>query len=97
MNTRKTALSATLASVLCISTPTSADIISISFNGLFTMTDPKAVPLQNIDYSSNDHLGFHTDITGTATFDAYTGTGTALIDPFSFLGGGLANISDAVF
>jgi len=91
MNLKKSALSIALASALCTGT-TQADIIDMSYEGLFTMLDPGGVSLQNTSYPYyGDPIwgyGLRTQISGTMQFDTDTGAGTGTVNPFEFFSRG---------
>ena len=97
MNMKKTALAAALAATMGTATTASADIIEISFTGLFSLGDSAGVIQLNADATEQANFGFRTDVTGTATFDTDTGAGSATIAGFSFFGGGLAEATDVLF
>jgi hypothetical protein len=85
---KKTLVAAALIGALGVSATASADVIEISWSGLFTMgaagaagivTNPSAAGL-------SDPFGAQTPVAGTMTFDTDTGAGSATLDPFVFSG-----------
>ena len=94
MNLKKTAIAAAVVATLGVSTSASADIISMTFTGKFTLMDASGVVQLNGDANNtnngNSDYGFRTAVSGTGSFDTATGAGTASIAAFSFFGGGLA-------
>jgi len=103
MNLKKTAIASAVAVSLGISvaaapTTASADIITATFDGLFTMLDPGGVQLQNTSYPYYGDptwgYGLRSQISGTFTFDTVTGAGTATVNPFEFFNKGKASAHD---
>jgi len=93
MSLKKTMISAAMATALgttgmAVSTSASADLITMNWDGLFTMLNAKGVITTNNSkpyyYDATWGKGKRTQITGTMTFDTETGTGSATIDPFFF-------------
>ena len=94
---KKTAIAAALAATMGMATTASADVITMSFDGLFTLGDSAGVPQLNADAGANQDYGFRTNVTGTGSFDTVAGTGTAQVGAFSFFGGGLASATNTTF
>ena len=97
MNMKKTALTAALVSTLGAASTASADIIEITFDGLFSFGDASGVIQLNADAADQGNFGFRTDITGTATFNTDTGAGSATMAGFSLFGAGLAETTNILF
>ncbi len=100
-NLKKTALASALVAALGVSATASADTISMSFTGQFTLGNASGAPQVNgdsTDPAAIPGLGSQrTPVSGTATFDTATGAGSAAINPFSFFGGGLASATTVSF
>jgi hypothetical protein len=92
---KKTALAAALVSAMGVSGTASADIITMTFDGLFTMLNPDGSIVANGD--STLAYGLRTAVTGTASFDTATGAGTGDFTPFSFFGNGNASATGISF
>ena len=73
-NMKKTALATALTATMGISTSASADIITMSFTGLFTLVTPTGAANFNPDVA-----GFRTPVSGTGSFDTANGAGSATI------------------
>ena len=88
---KKTTLSLALVSVLSTGT-SQAYVIDMSFDGLFTMLDPRGAVVENFSYpyygDATWGYGKRTQISGTMVFETDTGAGTATINPFEFYIGG---------
>jgi hypothetical protein len=97
MNLKKTALAAALTAAIGIPASASADTITMSFTGVFTLINSTNSINPNSDASLNVYGGQRTLVSGTGTFDTSTGSGSALINPFSFFGGGAATASGISF
>lgn len=97
MNLKKTAIAAAIVATLGVSTSASADIISMTFTGKFTLMDAAGVVQLNGDATSGADYGYRTAVSGTGSFDTDTGAGTASIAAFSFFGGGLASATAVRF
>ena len=103
MNLNKTLLSAAVAAALtgAVATPAQADVIDMSYDGLFTMLDPGGIALQNTSYPYYGDptwgYGVRTQISGTLSFDTATGAGTGTVVPFEFFNGGPATASGIFF
>ena len=95
MNLKKTALASAVAITMGMSTSASADVIGMSFSGLFTMLNPDGSIVANGD--STLAYGLRTAVTGTASFDTATGAGTGNFTPFSFFGNGVAAATSISF
>lgn len=91
-NLKKTALASALTATMGVSASASADIINISFTGLFTLVTPTGAANFNPDAA-----GFRTAVSGTGSFDTANGAGSATITPFSFFGNGAATASAVTF
>lgn len=78
--------------------PVAADIVEMSWSGLFTMLDPNGSPLINTSYPYYGDptwgYGLRTQISGTLSFDTLTGAGSATIAPFAFCSSGLLEFRD---
>lgn len=86
-----TALTAVIGTSAMVAPNTaSADVITFSWSGLFTMLTNAGNALVNTDYQYNSWNGNRTDITGTMTFDTSTGSGSGTVVPFNFFNGGPA-------
>lgn len=99
MNLKQTAVASAIAVTLgfgaaAVPTAASADIITASFNGLFTMLNASGAPTANTSYPYYGDptwgYGLRTQITGTFSFDTATGSGTATVNPFDFFAAGPA-------
>jgi len=99
MNTfKKTALAAAVTTAMGMSAPASADIITVAFDGLFSMLDASGVPIVNTDQTTvSPWYGNRTAITGTMSFDTSNGSGTGQLNSFSFFGKGLASGTTITF
>lgn len=98
MNLKKSLLSTAITTAIGLgSSAASADIISGTFNGLFTLIDPGGVALNNSDAGTQAYYGWRTDVAGTVTFDTSTGAGSGTLTPFSFSAGGLAAATNISF
>jgi len=105
MNIKKTILSAAVVSTIAgtLVQPVQAEILTFSFEGLFTIVDQgiNPQPIQNVSYpyyaDTTWAYGRRTQITGSMAFDTYTGTGTGIINPFDFLFSGPAVAHDIRF
>ena len=98
MNIKKSSLAIAMSAIIAIPTTASADIVSMTFNGLFTLTDGTGTVQLNADAPSDvADFGFRTNIAGSASIDTHSGAGTAAIDSFSFLGSGLSSFSNIIF
>ena len=88
---KKTALSAALVSAMGMTTSANADIIDMSWDGLFTMLSATGSPLANTSYPYYGDptwgYGLRTQITGTMQFDTNTGAGSGTVQPFEFFDG----------
>jgi hypothetical protein len=96
MNFKKAMVASAVVATIGIGTLTapvtaSADILNISWSGLFTMLDPKGNGLQNTSYPYYGDptwgYGYRTPVGGTMQFDTTTGAGTATLVPFQFFNG----------
>ena len=103
MNLKKTLLSAAVAGALtaAIAAPAQADVIDMSYSGLFTMLDPAGLVFQNKSmpyyYDPTWGYGLRTQISGTMSFDTATGAGSGTVTPFNFANGGQAVASGIEF
>lgn len=103
MNLKKTLLSSAVAAALtgAVAAPAQADVIDMSYDGLFTMLDPGGIALQNTSYPYYGDptwgYGIRTQISGTLSFDTATGAGTGTVVPFEFFNGGPATASGIAF
>lgn len=89
---KKTVLCVALAGTLGgVATQAAADVINVSFNGLFTMLDPSGTALQNTSYpyygDPTWSYGYRSQISGTMSFDTSTGAGSGTVVPFQFFNG----------
>ena len=100
-NLKKTAIATALVASMGVCATASADIVTMTFSGQFTLGNASGAPQVNGD--SSDPAGIpgvgsqRTPVTGTATFDTATGAGSASINSFSFFGGGLASATNTTF
>jgi hypothetical protein len=100
MNFKKTVLSAAVVTALSgtITAPAQADVLNFSWDGLFTILDSGGVPLGNTSlpyyYDPTWGYGLRTQISGTASFDTVSGSGSATVNPFDFYNGGPAVAHD---
>ena len=85
---KKTLVAAALVSAMGASATASADIIEISWSGLFTMVSPGggAVVTNGGSPDAADAFGISSFVGGTMTFDTDAGTGSASLTPFEFSG-----------
>jgi hypothetical protein len=96
MNLKKTLLSTAVAGALsaAIIAPAQADVIDMSYDGIFTMLTSAGVALQNTSYPYYGDptwgYGIRTQISGTLSFDTATGAGSGTVTPFQFFDGGAA-------
>jgi len=99
MNVKKTALTAAMSAVIGFTaTGASADVYTLSWDGLFTMINAGGTDaLVNGDASANAYYGRRTNVGGTMSFDTATGAGTGDMVPFSFFGSGTATASGISF
>ena len=103
MHFKKSLLSAAVAATLAaaVSAPAQADIIDMSYDGLFTMLDSAGAPVKNTSYpyygDATWGYGLRTQISGTMSFDTATGAGTGTVNPFNFFNAGQAVASDVEF
>ncbi|VAW52066.1 hypothetical protein MNBD_GAMMA05-608 [hydrothermal vent metagenome] len=106
MNLKKSAIAAAVVAVVGAPTIASADTISMTFTGAFTLiggtggVNPNGdsiVPGLFDGSSGFDGIGSRTPVSGTATFDTTTGAGSATISEFSFFGNGLASATTVSF
>ena len=104
MNYKKTALSLALASALTTlisSGASQAATIDMDFEGLFLLLDPAGNNVGNTSkpyyYDSTWGYGERTQISGSLTFDSYTGYGSMSIMPFEFFNGGPASVPNLEF
>lgn len=92
MNINKTALATAISAAIGIPAGAAvADTISLDFTGQMTLVEPTGTTtLFNTAPSQivAPYWGYRTSITGTLFFDADNGTGSATINPYSFLSGG---------
>ena len=96
MNLNKTAVATALTAALGLaSTSASADSITMSFDGVFSLGSAAGVIQVNSD--STLDAGYRTAVSGTGSFDTVSGSGTAQINAFSFFGGGLASATNTSF
>ena len=94
----KTTVAAAITAALGIVPVTaSADTITMSFTGLFSLGNAAGDIQLNSDAQTNADYGFRTAVSGTGSFDTVTGAGTASINAFSFFGGGLAAATNTTF
>ena len=92
-NLKKTVIAAAVATAIGVgvTTTASADVITVSYDGWFTMLNPGGTSaLTNTDATGNAMYGDRTAIAGTMSFDTATGAGTGSMVPFSFFGSGVA-------
>ena len=98
---KKTVLSLAIVATIGATASASADVIDMSFGGLFTMLTSTGAPLQNTSNPFyNDptwKYGLRTQITGTMSFDTATGAGTGTVAPFAFYNGGNAVAAGITF
>ena len=85
---KKTAIAAAVVGSLTMGSTASADIITASFDGLFTLLSSGGSIITNDDNQGAPWYGQRSVINGTLNFDTSTGTGSGTIAPFSFLGSG---------
>jgi len=110
MNMKKTLLSAAIVSALGISASASADTITGSWTGWFTMIQANGAVTANSDYttcSANGSTGTNsmfnagtcvrTAVSGTLGFDTATGAGTGTVNAFSFFAKGNALATTITF
>ena len=105
MNIKKTILSAAVVGALAgtLVQPVQAEILTFSFDGLFTIVDASInpQPIHNDSYpyygDTTWAYGARTQITGSMSLDTYTGAGTGTINPFDFLFSGPAVAHDIRF
>jgi hypothetical protein len=96
VNFKKTILSTAVAttvglSVAGFSSEASAVVLTMDFDGVFTMIQPDGKPLNNGDFGTEtNYYGWRTPISGTFTFNTSTGAGSGTVNSFSFAAGGLA-------
>lgn len=92
-------LSIAISTMVGTSSIASADMIEFSFSAIFTLASADGEVHSNTDdvdislwspatSSSVDALGYYTEITGQGTYSTDNETGSYIIDPFSFFGGG---------
>ncbi len=97
-NLKKTAVAAAIATAMGVSATASADVITVSYDGWFTMINAGGTgALNNGDASSLGYYGWRTPVTGTMTFDTVTGAGGGTMVPFSFFGSGAASATTITF
>jgi hypothetical protein len=103
MNLNKTLLAAAVAGALtaAVAAPAQADVINMSYDGLFTMLDPAGLVFQNKSYPYYGDptwgYGLRTQVSGTMQFDTATGAGSGTVGAFEFGNGGLAVASGVQF
>jgi hypothetical protein len=104
MNTKKSLLTAAVAATIgTVSGSASADLITGSWTGLFTMLGSGGTVTANSDINDCDAaylqgtLCSRTSVAGTLTFDTATGSGAGTVVPFSFFGSGLASATTISF
>ena len=101
MNLKKTAITTAISAVIGMSaTNASADILELSWDGLFTLLDASGGMTQkNVDagVTTGPYYGYRTAVTGTMMFDTVTGAGTGTMVPFSFFGSGTATADGISF
>ncbi len=97
MNINKSAIALALAAALT-STASHADLIELSYEGVFTLLDSNGNALQNVSYpyygDTTWGYGLRTQISGSIQYDADIGYGMATVNPFDFLNSNAANISN---
>jgi hypothetical protein len=80
-------------SSVAITPVASADVLSLDWNGLFTMQDSTGALILNSSTAAptvkNPSNQYQTAVTGTMQFDTVSGAGTATLVPFDFFGGSL--------
>ena len=99
MNMKKTAICTAITAAIGLgSASVSADLITGTFTGAFTLLSPDGTAaLNNGDASGAPWYGNRTPVTGTMSFETDTGAGSAVIPPFSFFAGGPATATTISF
>ena len=96
MNLNKNLVSAAVAVALtgAVAAPAQADVIDMSYTGVFTMLNSAGGVTQNNSYpyfgDPTWGYGRRTQIAGTMQFDTATGAGSGTVNPFEFFAGGPA-------
>jgi hypothetical protein len=99
----KSIIATAVATALCAAAPstTLASTYDFNFTGLFTVLDATGNKISNSShpYYSDPTWGYgaRTPISGTLSYDAFSGTGTSTINYFDFFSSGPAVISDFEF
>jgi hypothetical protein len=94
MNYRKTIIASVISATLVgISVPVRADVVNLSWNGLFTLLYPDGshALINNSTpyyYDATWGYGFRTQVSGTMRFDTFTGAGTGTINGFDYFNAG---------
>ena len=96
MNKKKSfILVSTIINIMSTSGTVSADIITMDFNGLFTLTNGSGnTVFLNQDATDNQDFGFRTNMNGTGLYDTDSGSGSFNLNPYSFFGGGLMSFDN---
>ena len=98
---KQTVLASAMATTLGtvgIAEQATADILTFSLSGWFTVVSPSGIDiLVNGDVIDNAMYGRRTDVTGTMTFDTDTNSGILDLQSFSFFGSGTATATAITF
>jgi len=92
MNMKKTLVSAAIAMTIGTGVApqiATADTLTFSWSGMFTMLDPFGAGFANTSIPAKGNNQYQTPITGTMTFNTVTGSGSGTLVPFEFFSGSL--------
>jgi len=98
MNLKKTSIATAVTLAMGgMAGTASAQVINVSFDGVFTMLNGGGEFTPNTDTGGAPYFGNRTAITGTMHFNTKDGSGSGTVVPFSFFGNGLASATTITF